>query len=160
MFNRDGNILASGANDAQVRIWDIRMKQPCLRVFDKNVCGISSVRFMPDNVNTIAIGRDDSSINLIDLRTLGRVGKYKEENNIDSISCMQFSKSGRFLFSSSSNANKIVVWDILNEVKAGEIDSIGSDPIPDCIKSFSLSINGEYLVTGGKQGCIALWSQS
>ena len=36
VFARDGNILASGANDAAVRIWDIRMKQPCLRIFDKN----------------------------------------------------------------------------------------------------------------------------
>jgi WD40 repeat protein len=36
VFKNDGNIVASGANDATVRIWDIRMKQPCFRVFDKN----------------------------------------------------------------------------------------------------------------------------
>lgn len=81
---------------------------------------------MPDNVNSIAIGRDDSSINLIDLRTLGRIGKYKEKNNIDGISCMQFSKSGRFLFSCSSNTSRIVIWDILHEEKAGVIDCIGT----------------------------------
>lgn len=56
---------------------------------------------MPDNVNTLAIGRDDSSINLLDLRTLGKIGKYKEKMNIDSISCLEFSKSGRILFSCS-----------------------------------------------------------
>ena len=86
VFNRDGNIIASGANDAAVRIWDIRMKQPCLRVFDKNQCGISTIRFMPDNVNTLAVGRDDSSIIMIDLRTLGKIGKYKEKTSIDSVS--------------------------------------------------------------------------
>ena len=48
VFNRDGNVIASGANDATVRIWDIRMKNPCIRVFDKNQCGISAVKFMPD----------------------------------------------------------------------------------------------------------------
>ena len=64
------------------------MKQPCFRVFDKNQCGISAVKFMPDNVNTLAIGRDDSSINMIDLRTLGKIGKYKEKNNHNSISCL------------------------------------------------------------------------
>jgi len=101
VFNRDGNVIASGANDATVRIWDIRMKNPCIRVFDKNQCGISAVKFMPDNINTLAIGRDDSSINLIDLRTLGKIGKYKEKGNIDSISGLQFSKSGRLLFSCS-----------------------------------------------------------
>jgi WD40 repeat protein len=26
VFSRDGNIVATGANDATVRIWDIRMK--------------------------------------------------------------------------------------------------------------------------------------
>jgi WD40 repeat protein len=77
------------------------MKQPCLRAFEKNPCGISAIKFMPDNVNTLAIGRDDSSINLLDLRTLGKIGKYKEKMNIDSISCLEFSKSGRILFSCS-----------------------------------------------------------
>lgn len=48
VFNRDGNVFASGSTDAAVRIWDIRMRQPCIRVFDKNKCGISAVRFMPD----------------------------------------------------------------------------------------------------------------
>jgi WD40 repeat protein len=86
VFNGDGNVIATGSNDATVRIWDIRMKQPCVRVFDKNPCGISSVKFMPNNINTLAVGRDDSSINLIDLRTLGKLGKYKEKQSIDSIS--------------------------------------------------------------------------
>mmetsp|Transcript_17497 Transcript_17497/g.29463 ORF Transcript_17497/g.29463 Transcript_17497/m.29463 type:complete len:274 (+) Transcript_17497:415-1236(+) len=123
VFSRDGNVVASGANDAAVRIWDIRMKQPCIRVFDKNPCGISAVRFMPDNMNTLAIGRDDSSINLIDLRTLGKFGKYKEKSNIDSINGLQFSKSGRILFSCSQSNNRIIAWDTMTEQKAGEFAS-------------------------------------
>lgn len=155
VFNRDGNIIASGANDAAVRIWDIRMKQPCLRVFDKNQCGISAVRFMPDNVNTLAIGKDDSSINLIDLRTLGRLGKYKEKNIIVGISSLQFSKSGRLLFSCSSASNRIVIWDILAQDKAGEM---GPELFQDGVKSISLSRDGTTLVSGGKGGTVALWT--
>lgn len=60
VFNRDGNIFASGANDATVQIWDIRMRKPAIRVFDKNDCGITALKFMPDNVNTLAMGTDDS----------------------------------------------------------------------------------------------------
>jgi len=101
VFNRDGNVFASAGSDASVRVWDVRMKVPCFRVFDKNKCGISSVKFMPDNINSIAIGRDDSSIGLVDLRTLGKIGSYKEKSNISGISCLQFSKSGRLLFSCS-----------------------------------------------------------
>jgi WD40 repeat protein len=75
----DGNILASGSNDATTRVWDIRMKNPCIRIFEKNKCGISAVKFMTDSVNTIAIGCDDSSIKLYDLRAIGKVGKLKED---------------------------------------------------------------------------------
>ena len=158
VFNRDGNIVARGANDAAVRIWDIRMKQPCIRVFDKNTCGISAIRFMPDNVNTLAVGRDDSSINLIDLRTLGKIGKYKINNNIDSISSMRFSKSGRLLFSSSANAPKINIWDTLTQELVSEIDKIGKDKIPDGVKSLSMSLCGGNILSGGKQGTIAIWT--
>ena len=75
---------------------------------------------MPGNVNSIAIGRDDSSISLIDLRCLGKIGKYKEKTNIDAITGLQFSNSGRLLFSCSAANNRIVTWDILTEEKAGE----------------------------------------
>ena len=49
VFPLDGNILASGSNDATTRIWDIRMKNPCIRIFEKNKCGVSAVKFMPDS---------------------------------------------------------------------------------------------------------------
>jgi WD40 repeat protein len=69
-------------------------------------------------VNTIAIGCDDSSIKLYDLRALGKVGKYKEEGSYESVQSLCFSVSGRLLFSSYHN-NKIKIWDILTEKKAG-----------------------------------------
>lgn len=48
VFNLDGNIIATGSNDATTRIWDIRMKTPCIRIFEKNKCGVSAVKFMTD----------------------------------------------------------------------------------------------------------------
>lgn len=85
MFNLDGNIIATGSNDATTRLWDIRMKNACFRVFEKNQCGISAVKFMTDCVNTLAVGCDDSSIKLYDLRAVGKVGKYKEEQGFESV---------------------------------------------------------------------------
>lgn len=80
VFGLDGNIIASGSNDYTTRVWDIRMKTPCFRIFEKNKSGVSCVKFMPESVNTLAIGCDDSSIKLYDLRAIGKVGKYKEES--------------------------------------------------------------------------------
>lgn len=48
VFNLDGNIIATGSNDATTRVWDIRMKNACFRIFEKNQCGISAVKFMTD----------------------------------------------------------------------------------------------------------------
>ena len=48
VYQLDGNVFASGSNDATTRIWDIRMKSPCIRIFEKNKCGVSAVKFMTD----------------------------------------------------------------------------------------------------------------
>ncbi len=68
------------------------------------------------SVNTIAIGCDDSSIKLYDLRAVGKVAKYKEDSGFESVLSLAFSNSGRFLFSSYNN-NKVKVWDTLLEKK-------------------------------------------
>ena len=112
-FNLDGNIIVSGSNDATVRVWDIRMKTPCIRIFEKIKCGVSTVKFMKDCVHTIAVGGHDSSIKLFDLRAISKVGKYKDDSN-DSVESVDFSNSGRLLFASYSNS-KIKVWDVLTE---------------------------------------------
>jgi hypothetical protein len=40
---------------------------------------------MPDNINTIAVGTEDSSILLMDLRTLGKIGKYVDKTSISAV---------------------------------------------------------------------------
>ena len=72
----DGNVFATGSSDLSFRVWDIRMKKACFRVFDKSKCGVSSIKFMPENINTLAVGYEDAAIKLWDLRAIGKVGKF------------------------------------------------------------------------------------
>lgn len=54
----DGNIFASASEDC-FKVWDVRVNKPCFRVFDKfnsNNVGYSAIKFMPDNICTIATG--------------------------------------------------------------------------------------------------------
>mmetsp|Transcript_17352 Transcript_17352/g.12404 ORF Transcript_17352/g.12404 Transcript_17352/m.12404 type:complete len:253 (-) Transcript_17352:11-769(-) len=152
VFQLDGNILATGSNDCTGRVWDIRMKNACIRVFDIKKSGVSSVKFMPENVNTIAFGCEDSLIKIYDLRAIGKVGKLKETSEFKNVSSMSFSNSGRLLFSSYNN-NKIKVWDILAESKAGELQGVHQD----VVKSISLSSDGSTLASAGKDGIVSLW---
>jgi len=68
---------------------------------------------------------------------------------------MEFSKSGRLLFSSYSN-NTIKLWDILSEEKVGEF---GGQQHQDVVRSISLSEDGSTLISSGKDGLVSLWQQ-
>ena len=107
----------------------------------------------PASVNTLAIGCDDSSIKLYDLRAIGKLAKYKEEAGYESVQSLAFSPSGRLLFSSYNN-NNIKVWDVLQERKVSQMQ--GSHK--EAVKSLALSADGATLVTAGKDGIITLWN--
>jgi len=81
----DGNIFVSGSSDLTFRVWDIRMKKAAFRAFEKSKCGVNAVRFMPDNINTIAVGYEDSSIKIWDLRTLSKIAKLSDEKCFESV---------------------------------------------------------------------------
>lgn len=88
VFEMDGNIFVSGSSDLTFRVWDIRMKRPCFRVFAENKNHVSAIKFMPENINTIAVGYDDASIRLWDLRALGKISKMTEKNAFESVISM------------------------------------------------------------------------
>ena len=81
----DGNVFASGSSDLTFRVWDIRQKKSCFRIFEKIKCGVSSIKFMPENINTLAVGHEDGSVKIWDLRAIGKIGKFKEENFFETV---------------------------------------------------------------------------
>jgi len=110
---------------------------------------------MPENVNTIAVGYEDASIKIWDLRAIDKIAKLtdKDEKFYASVNSMAFSKSGRLLFSAYNNT-KIKVWDLLTGSKNTEF---GGNFHEDVLKSISLADNGASLISTGKDGLIAKW---
>ena len=125
------------------------MKRPCFRAFDKNGNGISAIKFMPENINTLAVGYEDSSVKLWDLRAEGKVGKLFDSTD-GGLKGIQFSNSGRLIFA-AYNSNVIKVWDILQEKRVGGRVSGASTNV---IKSISLSMDGRTLLSASKDGRI------
>jgi guanine nucleotide-binding protein G(I)/G(S)/G(T) subunit beta-1 len=107
---------------------------------------------MPENVNTLAVGYEDATIKIWDLRAIGKVGKLTDKG-YESVQCMSFSKSGRLLFA-AYNTNIVKIWDMLTETKVGEL---GGQNHTDVIRSISLSEDGSTLVSVGKDGIINKW---
>ena len=117
VFKMDGNVFASGSNDLTFRVWDIRMRNACFYKSVEGESGVSVVKFMPENINTLAVG-NNSEIGIWDLRALGKVCNLVDNNeNYVTSGSLAFSKSGRLLF--SQYPTDIKIWDILKEENAG-----------------------------------------
>lgn len=69
---------------------------------------------MPENVNTLAVGYDDSNVKVWDLRALHPVAVLNDKNSFESVSNLAFSKSGRIIFVSHAG-KRIISWDLMNE---------------------------------------------
>jgi guanine nucleotide-binding protein G(I)/G(S)/G(T) subunit beta-1 len=154
VFQMDGNVFASGSSDLTFRIWDIRMKKACFRVFADNKCGVSSIKFMPENINTLAVGYEDATVRIWDLRSIFSVGKLNEEEDYAGVTSMSFSKSGRLLFT-AYQSNYIRVWDLLTETSVCEFGRF--EHSQSIIKSISMSEDGQQLISVGKDGKINKW---
>lgn len=150
----DGNVFASGSSDLTFRVWDIRMKKACFRAFGDNKCGVSSIKFMPENINTIAVGYEDATVRIWDLRSVWSVGKLNDAEDYAGVTSMSFSKSGRLLFT-AYQTNYVRVWDLLTEKWVCEFGRL--EHASSIIKSISMSEDGQTLLSAGKDGKINKW---
>jgi WD40 repeat protein/transcriptional regulator with XRE-family HTH domain len=66
-FNARGNLMATGANNCELRIWQLNEGPPCF-ICQGHAHWIWSVAFSPDG-NTVVSGSEDHSIRLWDART-------------------------------------------------------------------------------------------
>lgn len=129
------------------------MRSLCCEVYARLVRKVFTL-ILFFSVNTLAIGCDDSSIKLYDLRAIGgKIGKFKEEQGYESVQSLAFSTSGRLLFSSYNN-NHVKVWDVLHERKAHQMKAAHKE----AVKALSMAADGATLVSAGKDGVITLWN--
>lgn len=153
VFKMDGNVFVSGSNDLTFRVWDIRMKNACFRKSVEGESGVSVVKFMPENINTIAVG-NNSEIGIWDLRALGKVCNLVDNNeNYETSTNLAFSKSGRLLF--AQYPTDIKIWDLMKEQTVNKFGDTTEDKE---LKSISISENGQCLVSSGLDGLITHWA--
>lgn len=147
-FSPDGQLLATGDTDRELRIWRVADGKNLLTC-QGHTNWIWSVAFSPDG-RMLASGSDDKTIKLWDVQT-GRCLQTLQEAPYQ-VWSVAFSPDGQFL-ASGSEAPMIKLWDL----KTGKCCST-LEGHTNWVRSIAFSPNGQLLASGSDDGTVKLWN--
>ena len=146
-FSPDGTILASGAGDNTVKLWDVATSTN-IATLEGHTDEIYSVAFSPDG-KMIASASRDRTIKLWDVATSTNIATL--EGHTDEIYSVAFSPDGKMI-ASASRDRTIKLWDVA-----------GGEPITtleghtDAVYPVAFSPDGTMLASGATDNTIKLW---
>jgi WD40 repeat protein len=181
-FAPDGRTLASGGDDASIRIWSLaaRQRRSCL---DRPAGSVWSVAFASDG-GSLASGGDDGSTRIWDLVT-GPSLEMALAGHTGATLSVAYAPDGRTLASGGANGS-IHIWDLTAQGGLGDAASLSqastqTDPdqlrgsvgqvltVPahpplyistghaSSVMSVAWSLDGRILASGGSDGRVLLW---
>jgi len=155
-FQEDGSLACSGGLDAIGRVWDLRSGRTVM-VLDGHVRDILSIDFSPNGYQ-VATGSNDDSVKIWDLRQLKCLSTIPAHRS--AVSDVRFFRTSY----SSASAPTVEVPRGLKSLpffsKDGEEDPDGTPMDVDGASSANadLPLSGLFLVTGGYDGYVKVWS--
>ncbi len=143
-FSPDGNTLASGSADKNIKLWNLNGKE--LQIFKGHSDPVRSVSFSPDGKTLLSASLDCT----VRQWQIDHRSQQTLEGHSAAVRTVAFSPDGQILASGSID-DQIKIWDLRgNELQAiiGEQD----------ILSVSFSPDGHHLLVGSGDSAISLWS--
>ena len=146
-FNPAGNLVATGAYDGKVRLWDVGSGK-ILKVLGGNEGTIWSVNFSP-NGELIAAGGNDDKVTVWNVNTGKITHEFKEATH--NIWEVVFNPTGDYLATSGSD-NTIRIY----SVETGKLIKtlIGHSLVP---LAMDFSPNGALLASAGDDKTVKIW---
>ena len=148
-FSPDGKLLATGAEDKRIRVWEIETRR-IRNTFDGHEQDIYSLDFAK-NGRLIASGSGDKTVRLWDIDTNSQVMVLSIE---DGVTTVAMSPDGRYVAAGSLDKS-VRVWDCSSGYLAERLE--GPQGHKDSVYSVAFSPSGRELVSGSLDKTIKMW---
>jgi|GEM_PF-1683712 len=147
VWSPDGKLLATGASDAHVRVWDVTTGQS-LWDFSERGSYISSVAWSPDG-HILATSGTTGAINLWDITTGERLKTLVGHTNL--VREMEWSPDGKTLASGSADFS-LRLWDFESGRESAYLEGHTAG-----LTTVRFSPDGRTIATGANDNRIVLW---
>lgn len=148
-FSPDGKLLATGAEDKRIRVWEIESRR-IRNTFDGHEQDIYSLDFAK-NGRLIASGSGDKTVRLWDIDNNTQVMVLSIE---DGVTTVAMSPDGRYVAAGSLDKS-VRVWDCNSGYLAERLE--GPQGHKDSVYSVAFSPSGRELVSGSLDKTIKMW---
>lgn len=153
-FSPDGKLLATGAEDKLIRIWDLTTKR-IIKILRGHEQDIYSLDFFPDGDRLVS-GSGDRSVRIWDLRSSQCSLTLSIE---DGVTTVAVSPDGK-LIAAGSLDRTVRVWDsttgfLVERLDCGNENSNGHE---DSVYSVAFSNNGNQIASGSLDRTVKLWN--
>ncbi|KAK6203646.1 WD40-repeat-containing domain protein [Scheffersomyces amazonensis] len=153
-FSPDGKLLATGAEDKLIRIWDLSTKR-IIKILRGHEQDIYSLDFFPDGDRLVS-GSGDRTVRIWDLRSSQCSLTLSIE---DGVTTVAVSPDGQ-LIAAGSLDRTVRVWDsttgfLVERLDSGNESGNGHE---DSVYSVAFTINGKQIASGSLDRTVKIWN--
>lgn len=150
-ITNDNVHVISSSWDKTMRLWDIRYGK-CIRKFIGHQKEIETVCFSNDNCKVFSAGHEKK------LALWNVLAQMKSQSNDETVNHREWVTKVRYSASAKNDYYASVGRDGRLKLWNGNLKCIASIKAHDnYINALALSLNGQYIVTGGKDASVKVW---
>lgn len=159
-YSPDGQLLATGGNDAMARIWQANDGKP-IQAMIGGTFAVSGISFFPDGKELAIVNGQMIRVREIESRRI--MSSFRSEQ---SMFCIAINPVGD-LISAGDSSGKVLFWDSSTGFRTGApqypepiqipLKSEKSNSTPVLVWTITFSPDGRWLAAGGGDGQIRIW---